>query len=741
MKNTFYLIPIAVFQLIFSNLNSAENHHVTGMVYGLETHDEHQDTIALYGAEVFWLNTSIGTITDQEGRFHLDKPDNINPYLVVRYVAFESDTVLVNPNHNHVFVVLKGIRASEGVSIVSERPHFHDHIDMAENLRTISDSGLRTLACCDLSESFESTASVEVEQTDAVSGAKRIKMLGLAGFYTQILIEKKPVMRGLIKPFGLEYIPGAWIESIDISKGTASVMTGYESITGQINIEFKKPEKNEPIFLNLYQNSMGKTEGSIIIPHRFNPHLSTMVLAYGNRNSMKLDQNKDAFLDMPLKSHLNVMNRWNFQNNKIHSQFGVKVTKDHRDGGQVNFDFSPHQANSQTYGFHNQLNRYELYIKTGIMLDEANTSSIGLILSIFHHRQDAFWGIKQYEGKEYNAYANLVFQKSFQNHKLSTGTSLTLDNYNELYNNQRFEKKEQIPGTFIEYTYKIENHFTGMAGFRYDHHNLYGDFYTPRFHIKVQYTPLIMRMSLGKGYRSPNIFVENLSILASSKELSIQETLQAEEAWNYGFQLIRDFTFGKDRPGSLIIDFYRTLFQNQMIVDMEQEIGKIHIYNLNGKSFSNSLQAEINGTLFKGFETTAAWRWNDVKTTINNVLTEHPLTSKYKGLLVFSYLTPNKSWQFDFTSQFNGKSRIPNTDLNPVEYQKEEYSPPYVLLFAQIKRKFRNWEIYLGMENIADYKQPYPIIAWQEPFSPYFDSSLIWGPTIGRRIYIGWRYN
>jgi len=741
MINRFFLVTILIFGLFFNTASAQEDSekHIPGTVLGINFYEGKQDTIPLVAANVFWMNSTIGTTTNDRGKFFILKPDLSEPKIIVSYVGFENDTVLVNLEQPRIVVYLNTIRNLEGVTVRAERPKITIDRKEVVNKEIISEAGLETCACCDLAESFENTVSVDVEQTDAISGAKRIKMLGLAGFYNQLLIEKKPVMRGLISPFGLEYIPGFWIESISISKGTASVTTGYESITGQINVELKKPGKTKPFAANIYQNNMGRSEAVLTLSKQINPNVSTMLLSYGTYSRSKWDKNSDTFLDIPLISTINVMNRWKFEGDRKVGQVGFKIIHDDRDGGQKHFDFENPSLLNSVYGSNNKIRRYEFYTKSGMFLDDRG-SSIGLILSGIQHDQKSFWGMKNYAGDETSFYTNLTYQKVLERHKLSSGVSYTFDDKKETYINLEYQTKENIPGLFAEYTYQIENKFTSQIGFRYDDHNLYGKFYTPRFHFKYQKDPKTsIRFSLGKGYRNPHVFMDNPAILASSKELIFLEQPKAEEALNTGVQIIRDFYLGHNKPATLIVDFYRTNFQNQVVVDLEQNSQQIILYNLNGKSYSNSAQFEFAATVFSGFEMTTAFRVNDVKTTFMHQLSEVPLNNKYKGLLVLSYTLPNKKWQLDFTTQYNGRTRLPNTSMNPVQYQIDVYSPSYLLLFSQIKRKFNRWELYAGIENITNFKQNNPILAWNEPFSPYFDSSLIWGPTVGRRFYFGIR--
>jgi len=743
---TLLLLTISVSRAQHAGESHAHSHgprQVHGTVMSIETQDSHLDTIPLLGANIFWQGTSQGTTTDVHGHFHLPLPDSDHSHLIISYVSYENDTLEIDDATRELRVFLKKIRSAEGVEVTAEKPHTFHSTSSVHGVQTISGHGLRTMACCNLSESFENISAVEVEKADAISGAKHIKMLGLAGFYTKVLVEKKPVIHGLVSPFALDYIPGTWMESIDISKGTGSVTTGYESITGHINVELRKPEKELPFFFNLFQNSLGNTESSFGVSHRLNDRLSTMLLVYGTMNRMRHDQNADTFMDMPLTNHLHLMNRWKIQpKHGWEGQFGFATIYDHRDGGQSDFDFDTHSPQRAYYGFHTKTWRNEVFAKGGRMLDADGTASIGMIFSGFEHRQDAFWGLKTYRAHESSLFGNLIFQKHFGEHSLSTGLSLVHDEIAEDFNQVEYARTEKVPGAFVEFTWKPSAQLTGIAGFRYDRHNLYGDFYTPRLHLKYAFTPATqLRLSAGKGYRSPYLFVENLTILASSRALQFTESPTAEEARNYGVQLTHDFQIVDDRPVTLNLDFYRTDFQNRVIVDSEQNVGQIYIYNLKGKSYSNAAQVEINATLFDGFVSTLAYRWNDVKMTIHGNLMDQPLTNRYKGLLVFSYQTPGKKWQFDFTTQLNGKSRLPSTAINPEKYQIADYSPAYAMLFGQIKRNIKNIEIYIGLENITNYRQTNPILAWQEPFSPYFDSSLIWGPTTGRRIYVGIRVN
>ena len=742
MKYLFTCMVLGFAGYVFAAESAHSHHqHLQGVVYGLEYHETHQDTVPLMAVNIFWHGTSTGTTTNENGLFDIPRPDAEEGFLIFNYVGYENDTVFVSEDDNHLVVCLKTLRSMEGVRVSAKKPHTIHERDVTINTESITGTGLAQLACCSLAESFENTASVDVEQSDAVSGARRIRMLGLAGFYTQTMIEKKPVMRGLVNPYSLEYVPGFWMESVNISKGTASVATGYESITGQINVELKKPENSEPLSANAYVNSMGKTDAAVLGAYQFNSRLSMMLLAFGTCLQQRWDTNSDTFIDMPLLRQFNIMNRWKYSGDNLRGQIGLKVIHDDRQGGQMDFDFDNPSRSAGLYGSENKIRRYEIYGKGGVAFDDQG-SSIGLIVSAFQHSIESFAGLKSYQGDESSVYVNLTFNKNLSAHRISAGFSYQYDDRRETYIAEDYDTSERVPGVYGEYTFQPNDQWTAMAGLRYDHHHRFGDFFTPRAHLN--YRPngeTSIRLSAGTGYRNPHIFMDNPAILASSRDLVFLEDVDAEKAWNAGVQFKRDFVLGTDKPVTLILDFYHTEFQNQVVVDMEQDAQHIYLYNLDGRSYSNAAQTELSATLLRGFDVTTAVRYNDVKTTYLGELQSIPLNSTWKGLLVLSCSTLNNKWTIDVTTQFNSQARLPNTAMNPAQYRLDAYSPDYVLMFAQINRKLGRWEMYAGIENLTGYRQKNPIQAWDDPFSPYFDSSIVWGPTYGRRFYIGFRFN
>ncbi len=725
--------------------NTAMHEHLRGIVRATVESNGQQEIQTLPYASLHWAGTTMGGISDEDGRFDLHKPHtNETLYLVVSYTGYAADTLAIEPGETYIEILLTENIHIEEVTV--RRRMGGSFISAIEPTKTevITINGLQSLACCNLSESFENTATVDVGYSDAITGARRIQMLGLAGVYSQLMFENLPGIRGLSSAYGLTYIPGTWMESIQISKGSASVLNGYESTTGQINVEYKKPQRSETLFLNLFASNEGRLEANMNSALEIDDTWSTMLLGHVSTQQMKIDHNNNTFLDVPLGTQVNFMNRWNHEvEDKRHIQFGVHVLNDTKFGGQSFFDRSADRGTTNAWGTETGTTRLQGFVKAGLFLPNTLQSSIGIMAVGTWYDQESFYGLHEYAGEQKSLYSNIVYQSIVgnTNHRINTGVSYQHDEYNERFNDMLLRRTESVPGVFGEYTYTLPEVFTLILGLRADHHSIHDWFITPRMHFRYHIGDNgTLRGSAGKGYRTANVFAEHSAIFASSRQLVFAEEFRAEEAWNYGINYTHVFPLYGDRSVTWSADFYRTDFVNQVIADLDQDVRSVIFYNLDGKSYSNSFQTDLTIQPLDGFEIFTAFRLDDVKTTINGELVESPLTSRYKGLLTLSYATRYERWKFDLTNQLNGPSRIPDTSKNPEQYRRSEYSPAYFMMYAQITRRFRNMDIYAGAENLTNFKMHNPIIAADDPFGSHFDSSLIWGPFMGRKFYAGIRY-
>lgn len=730
---------LLIFIYIFICTSNGVSQKISGYVYEVLEGSR----LPLTGANVRQVSTANGTATDEHGFYEIKLKSDFHDVLVFSYVGYQNDTVHIHEVEGYLLdVVLRNSNDLSQVDIVSRQKGGYVSRASTRNIESITNAGLKQAACCNLSESFENSATVNISYTDAVTGAKHIEMLGLAGQYTQILQENIPNLRGLATPFGLGYYPGDWLQSIQVSKGTSSVINGFESITGQINLEIKKPDDREVFFLNIYGNQFGKLEGNMNGSIKINEKWSTMLLLHSEQMFGAHDFNGDTFLDMPVVSQVNVYNRWKYKTDNVHLGFGIQYLTENREGGQLSFDpDKPHDLENG-YGIGVQTDRLQSQAKLGYIFKKRDFTSIGFQNQFIWHRQKSFFGLTDYDADQISYYGNLIFQSYINSpaHKYTTGISYVYDVYNELLNDSSFTRIESIPGIFFQYSYSDGKKWNFIGGVRGDNHNLFGFIFTPRLHVRYSLNEKnIFRASAGKGYNSVNVIAENANLFNTSKKVIINSPLKLESAWNMGLSYNRYFSIG-GRELSLGFDLFFTYFIDQVVVDRDSDPFTVYFSNLDGKSYSTSFQAEIRHEIIKNFDVTLAFRYNDVITTINSQLRELDMVNRYKGLVSLSYFTNLKKWQFDFNLQINGDARLPNTSYNPTEFQRPERSPMYAILNAQITKYFKRWDLYVGGENLTNYRQPNPIIDPENPFGDYFDATMVYAPVMGIKVYGGVRF-
>lgn len=738
---------IIMFLLFFSFVCYGQE-HLKGTV---KEKDDRGNFKPLIGANIIWLKTNVGTTTDINGEFDLHRSNESNK-LIVSFIGYKTDTLTIT-NQKYVEVILQSeARELTDVEVVGRQQSSFQDYKGIENTTIITKKELQKAACCTLAESFETNPSIDVSFTDAITGARQIEMLGLAGIYTQTTMENLPYIRGLMSNVGLSFVPGTWINAINVSKGVGSVANGYESITGQIDIDMQKPfdetdQKNG--FLNLYGDNEKRFEGNFNYRFELNENLSSMTLLHSSTRQHMQDINSDNFLDMPTFETYNIMQRWQYLSyTGWESQFGFQFVNDRKEGGTT------HAINpDHIYKFGSKNNLFNIYGKTGYVDQEDTHNSFGFQWSYSNYNNSSFFGSRNYEADQKNVYLNFIYQSEItEEHKYRAGISFLFDQFEEQFFGNRYDRIERVPGAFFEYTFNPDEHFSVVAGIRADNHNFYGFMFTPRLHVR--YSPhedWVFRAAAGKGYRTSNIFVEYASAFASSRDINIQTQnnfgygLAQESAWNFGLNATYYFLY-EYRDASIIIDFYRTYFEKVNIANLDSSPQQISFYSVDNGAYSNSLQVELNIEPFQFFNTRLAYRFVDAKQIINGSWMEKPFSAKHRALLNLAYSTQKETIDdpqmlFDFTLQWFGSKRIPSTQSNPVELRARENSPSFILVNTQITRSFSQlFDLYIGVENLFDFRQDNPIIDPMNPNGNYFDASLIWGPVSGRMVYAGIRY-
>ena len=716
--------------------------------------------LPLMGAEVYWNGTQIGVSTDDNGTFTLKRTENSNT-LVISYIGYKTKTIKVT-NSEALHIQLEPQSALEEVVVTQKRANTMKSQWQVANLHTMSSGELLKAACCNLSESFSTNPSIDVNFSDAVTGNKQIKMLGLTSPYILMAEENIPAMRGASQAYGLSFVPGTWIESIQITKGAGSVINGYESISGQINYEIEKPINARPFFLNLYTSEDSRYELNAHTKVKLSDKWATSLLAHGNVRQRKSDHNHDGFIDNPIGNQINLLNRWQYSNAEKGwvSFVNLNYMKDERQAGQIDYNPLTDKGTTNAWGSEVNSERFTLSNKTGYVFPDTPYKSIGLQNSFQSHRQDSYFGLNSYDIHQKSWYGNLIYNSIIGNtqHKFATGLSGTYDDYNEQLTTSAlagdFSRIDRSVGAFFEYTYDNSSNFSFVAGIRADSHNNLGNFITPRFHLRYNpWKQATFRLSAGRGKRAANVIAENQQLLASSRQLHIiggdggkLYGLNPEIAWNYGASFLQAFKiWGKN--AELSVDFYRTHFDNQVVVDLDHSPQQALFYNLDGKSFANSLQAEVSITPVKGLDFKAAYKYYDVQTQFTKGQLEKTLTPKHRWFANIAYETADthdnkhSQWKFDVTFNWLGEQRLPSTATNPLPYRLSDYAPSFATLNAQITRVFsKTFEVYVGGENITNYKQANGILAADAPFGAYFDSTIQYAPAFGQMYYAGLRF-
>ncbi|PCE65069.1 TonB-dependent receptor [Sediminicola luteus] len=720
-----------------------------GVVY---EDDGQGNDVPLPGANVYWLGTKIGDVTDFDGVFELEYSPSYTK-LVISYVGYQTDTLHINTNRR-IKHRLKATNELDEVVVAQRKQASKASYLAAQNIVNISSAELLKAACCNLSESFETNPSIDVNFSDAVSGTRQIKMLGLTSPYILIATENIPAIRGAAQAYGLSFTPGTWVESIQITKGAGSVVNGFESITGQINVEQQKPSMDYPVFVNAYASASGRYELNTHLNTPVSDRWQTGLYLHGNTRSQKFDRNDDGFLDVPLAKQINVMNRWQYTDseNGFVGFFNVRYLYDDKQAGQEGFDPDLHKGSTDFWGSGIETQRLDISAKVGYVNPEVPYQSLGFQVAYSNHKQDSYFGLTDYDITHNSVYANLIYNTIIgdSRHKVKTGLSATYDGYEEAVQFTDFSRVERSVGAFFEYAYDDLENLNLTAGLRVDTHNLLGTFITPRLHMR--YTPwenAALRASFGRGKRAANIFTENQKLFASSRSWDIRDAggaiygLDPEIAWNYGGGFLQGFYIA-GRKAEVNVDFYRTSFKNQVVVDWEDP-QRVSFYNLDGDSYANSFQLELGYELFPRFDIKTAYKNYKIETDYTSGKKSAPLVPEHRYFANAAYETEvspkGSQWKFDATFNWLGKQRFPDTSSSPETFRLGEYTPTVSTLNAQVTKVFSpSFEVYLGGENLTNTKQNSPIVNAENPFAPYFDTTMVYGPIFGTMYYAGLRY-
>lgn len=704
----------------------------------------------LAGASVVWQNTNKGTFTNEAGEFDIADQLEGDRILLISFVGFSQEKVKVGKlTHWTVQLIEDATLAEVKIIAKGQATRFANEPAKVEVL------GVREIqraACCSLAGCFSTNSNVDANVTNVVTDAKELRILGLAGVYNQVLVDGMPLIQGLAFPYGPGGYPGTMIEKIFVTKGANSVLQGFESISGQINMEFHSPENAPRLFLNTFANSFGESQYNVNYLVK-KPTWSNLSVAHLTLPATIIDRDGDGFRDIVKTNRTSLYNRWSYdnpENPKWRTTIGMRYLAEEREGGSTQFNRDIHLGTSLAYGQNVDIQHGEIYAKTNLIVSEK--SSVILLSSAFAHKQEAYFGVKKYLGKQFNLTSAIYVDHYYggQNHNIKFGFS---HRHNKLKEDIKFMEavpflnyegayftNYDIPGIFAENKLTFSK-FTILTGLRADQFAHFGWKLTPRFLIRANLSPdTDIRFNAGKGFRWAHIFSENANLLAGNRSLILAKDLAPEEAINVGLNFIKTIHW-KEINITLSGDAYLTFFQNQIFPDYDTEVNTAIVQNFFGKSISKSFQLENKWIFTQQFDIKLAYNYLEVYREVESLRQDLPFIPKHKWTANTSYSTPGDQWQIDLTWRLIGNKRLPSTLNYPDQYKQPSSSDPYQQWDLQLTHRWSNFQIYGGVENIFDFRQEFPILGYDQPFGNFFDPAFNWGPTKGREFYLGLRYS
>ena len=733
------------FFIIFLSLNSYSQELLSGKISFLNKENK---IVFLEGASVYWKDSSIGVISDKNGNYSIPFSENSN-ILVVKMLGFKEYSLSINNVKTYDFKLIEESNELNEVIVSKRKNTIQKSYFKTQNIVNVSSDELLKAACCNVSESFETNPSIDVSYSNAITGVKQVRMLGLESPYLLITEENIPMVRGASQVYGLSFIPGPWVESMQITKGTGSVVNGFESISGQINIELKKPVNEAPLFINVFRSGMGRNEFNFHLNKKLNPKLNTIFFVHADNNTSIHDDNSDGFLDHPTFKGFNFFNRYQYTDLEkgIVSFLGFRYMKNDKKAGE---DVANLKLKRMAWVSEIKTDRFDSNFKLGYVNPRIPYRSTGFQMAYSAHNQKSFFGLRDYNIKQNSFYSSFLYNSIIGNtmNNIKTGLNFYYDDFEEIVDQTKtnYNRIDKSIGGFFEYSYDNLDDVSLVAGLRYDIHNNLGSFLTPRMHVRYQpFEKSVLRFSIGSGRKSSNIFSENQEIFSTGREIKIKNEngnfygLTPEKALNYGFSFRQGFNLN-NQDGDITIDYYVTDFENQIVVDWEKQ-GQLSFYNFEGKSYAKSFQIELDYSISNNINFKSAFKNYNVKKQYNSGFKQNPLTPKNRFFINIDFFsTPKKigsQWKFDFTYNRIGKQRLP---IHSDQSLFNGWSPSYTLLNSQLTRVFsENFEIYFGGENIGSYTQENPILSSENPFGMNFDSTLVYAPIIAPMLYLGIR--
>lgn len=596
-----------------------------------------------------------------------------------------------------------------------------------------------------------------------------IRINGLPGAYTMVLIDGMPIISSLSTVYGLSGIPASMVERIEIVKGPASTLYGSEAIGGLINVITKKVGTAPHLAADIMYTTWGELNTDLGFTQKVGNKATVLTGINYFNYSNPIDQNKDGFTDLTLQQRVSIFQKWSIQqkNNRVFN-LAARYFYEDRWGGQMNWN-KTFRGTEDVYGESIYTNRVELLGNYQL----PTTQKIRLDFSLNHHHQNSMYGNTLYMGKQQVGFAQMVWDNTIGKHDFLLGSALRYTFYNDntpatgATNSASMGTKPQrivLPGIFAQNEITFNSQHKLLMGLRYDYNSAHGNILTPR--IAYKYTinsQQFFRLNMGTGFRVVNLFAEDHAALSGARKVVLTEVLKPEQSFNINLNYIHKI-YGKGNAATTL-DFsaFYTYFNNRIIGDFETDPNQIIFANLNGYAISKGLSANADIALNNGIKLNIGATYMDVNLHTNGQKVQQILTERFSGTWALTYRIPSIHLDMDYTGNVYSPMRLPL--LGPLD-PRQQYAPWYSL--QNIQFTFHYWrgiEVYGGVKNLLNFlptrNTAFLIARANDPFdksvqfqpngqvlatadNPYaltFDPTYMFAPNQGIRGFLGIRYS
>lgn len=706
----------------------------TGSLKGVVTSEEQ----AVVAANVALEEIQKGAATDINGRFLISNIEPGTYSLMVSAVGFSSHTqeiIITASDTLSLNIQIKSKLTELGEVVVTGTMKETFVKDSPVKVNVVSREYLQKTGAENLMESVNYLNGLYQEVSCGVCGTNSVRINGMDGPYTAVLIDGMPIMGALASVYGLNGINQSMVRNVEIIKGPNSTLYGSEAMGGVINVITRNVSDGPTFSVDASASSHEETNLGLVSSADYKK-ANTIIGIDGLYFNNFLDHNSDGFADVTKRKKLSVFNKWSFNRSNAKTfDLAFKLYLEDRLGGLEDYT-KDLRGSAEIYGEAITTQRFEML---GSYDFPWNTEDIRAEFSYSYHKQDSYYGTYHYEANQQIYFTNLIWDKRFTSwRQLLVGATSRVDALDQTFDGIRLGEGSRdirfIPGLFAQYEHIFSENIKALAGIRIDHHENHGFIYSPRLNAKFDITGhTTLRLNGGTGFRIVNLFTEEHETLTGSRQVVIEEQLDPERSVNGTVNLNQIIDIGISVL-NVDLDVFYTHFNNQIIPDYSQA-NEIRYHNLEGYSVSRGISVSAAHNFPFSLQYSVGFTVQDVFKSNNGIRSDVHFAPDWSGVFTASYTLPNTQTSIDYSGRIVGSMRLP-------EYSGyRNKSPLFSEHNVRVSRKFGDKITgYLSAKNLGNYTQQNPIIAPDRPFSDDFATDHVYGPLQKRRFMVGFQY-